>query len=147
MHINDPITRRSSRVLALGAAPLLLVAAPAVAQPWSVTWYTIDDGGATFSTGGIYSVGGTIGQPDAGSYTNAQYFVAGGFWSVGLNGCYANCDFSTAVPILNVNDFVCFTNRFAAGSPYANCDNSTFAPILNINDYVCFTNRYAAGCP
>src|SRR5437763_420412 len=29
--------------------------------------------------------------------------------------CYANCDASTALPILNVNDFSCFLNRFAAG--------------------------------
>jgi hypothetical protein len=29
--------------------------------------------------------------------------------------CYANCDGSTTSPVLNVNDFVCFNNRFAAG--------------------------------
>ena len=29
--------------------------------------------------------------------------------------CYPNCDLSTATPILNVNDFQCFLNKFAAG--------------------------------
>jgi len=29
--------------------------------------------------------------------------------------CYANCDQSTAVPFLNVNDFICFQSAFAAG--------------------------------
>ena len=29
--------------------------------------------------------------------------------------CYANCDLSTVAPILNVNDFICFLNKFAAG--------------------------------
>ena len=138
---------RHARMLWMGCTPLMLIAAPAAAQPWSVNWNTVDDGGATFSTGGPYSVGGTIGQPDAGSCTNATYFVAGGFWSVVLSNCYANCDSSTIAPILNVNDFVCFTNRFASGSPYANCDNSTLAPILNVNDYICFNNRFAVGCP
>ncbi|MFN0131641.1 MAG: S8 family serine peptidase, partial [Phycisphaerales bacterium] len=61
--------------------------------------------------------------------------------------CYANCDGSTAAPILNVNDFICFQNKFAAGDSYANCDGSTTAPILNVNDFVCFQNRFAAGCP
>jgi hypothetical protein len=61
--------------------------------------------------------------------------------------CYANCDGSTASPVLNVNDFVCFNNRFAAGDSYANCDGSTSAPVLNVNDFVCFNNRFAAGCP
>lgn len=61
--------------------------------------------------------------------------------------CYANCDGSSAAPVLNVNDFVCFANRFAAGDPYANCDGSTAPPLLNVNDFLCFLNEYAAGCP
>jgi hypothetical protein len=68
-------------------------------------------------------------------------------FSVGGTTCYANCDGSTASPILNVNDFICFNNRFAAGDPYANCDASTLAPVLNVNDFTCFLNKYAAGCP
>jgi len=61
--------------------------------------------------------------------------------------CYANCDGSTVAPVLNINDFICFQTRFAAGDPYANCDNSTVAPILNVNDFICFQTNYAQGCP
>jgi hypothetical protein len=61
-------------------------------------------------------------------------------------GCYPNCDQSTAEPILNVNDFACFINRYAAGNSYANCDGSTVEPVLNVNDFACFINLYAAGC-
>jgi cytochrome c peroxidase len=69
----------------------------------------------------------------------------------GSAGCpavcgYANCDGSTVQPVLNVNDFVCFLNRFGAGDPYANCDGSTTPPVLNVNDFVCFLNRFGAGC-
>ncbi|MFN0133822.1 MAG: GC-type dockerin domain-anchored protein [Phycisphaerales bacterium] len=60
--------------------------------------------------------------------------------------CYANCDGSTITPILNVNDFVCFNNLFAAGDSAANCDGSTTTPILNVNDFVCFLNAFATGC-
>ncbi|MBL9030947.1 MAG: hypothetical protein JNM80_04470 [Phycisphaerae bacterium] len=66
--------------------------------------------------------------------------------SCGAPPCYANCDGSTIAPILNINDFTCFTNRFAAGDTYANCDSSTIAPVLNVNDFTCFLNRFAAGC-
>ncbi|MFN0132967.1 MAG: GC-type dockerin domain-anchored protein, partial [Phycisphaerales bacterium] len=62
------------------------------------------------------------------------------------NSCYANCDNSNVAPVLNVNDFVCFNNLFAAGNPRANCDGSTTPPVLNVNDFVCFNNRFAAGC-
>ncbi|MFN0132248.1 MAG: hypothetical protein ACKVW3_06925 [Phycisphaerales bacterium] len=60
--------------------------------------------------------------------------------------CYANCDGSTSAPFLNVNDFICFQNLFAAGNSLANCDNSTTPPVLNVNDFTCFNNAFAAGC-
>jgi hypothetical protein len=60
--------------------------------------------------------------------------------------CYANCDGSTVGPVLNVQDFSCFLNRFASGETYANCDSSTFPPVLNIQDFSCFLNAFASGC-
>jgi hypothetical protein len=60
--------------------------------------------------------------------------------------CYANCDQSSAAPVLNANDFQCFLNQFAAGEASANCDQSTTAPTLNANDFQCFLNAFAAGC-
>jgi hypothetical protein len=97
---------------------------------------------------GAHAVGG--GLPD-----NAWQWNPGGGWAypgniravpaqlggggqIGVNfelfgsSCYPNCDGSTAAPSLNVADFVCFQNRFAAGHPYANCDRSTAAPTLNV---------------
>ncbi len=61
--------------------------------------------------------------------------------------CYANCDLSLTPPILNVNDFTCFLNRFAASDTYANCDGSTTPPVLNVLDFGCFLNAFVAGCP
>jgi hypothetical protein len=47
---------------------------------YSIDWSTVDGGGGT-STGGVYAVSGTIGQPDAGGpMTSGQYSVTGGFW-------------------------------------------------------------------
>jgi len=65
----------------LGAA--LLLAVPAVAQQYSIDWHTVDGGGGT-STGGVYSVSGTIGQPDASQQTmsGGPYSVTGGFWAI-----------------------------------------------------------------
>jgi hypothetical protein len=61
--------------------------------------------------------------------------------------CYANCDGSTTAPVLNVGDFTCFLQKYAAGDPYANCDGSTVPPVLNVGDFTCFLQQYAAGCP
>ncbi len=49
---------------------------------YTIDWHTIDGGGGT-STGNVYSVSGTIGQPDAsGAMTGGNYSLTGGFWSV-----------------------------------------------------------------
>ena len=59
----------------------LLVPILGSAQNYSINWSTIGGGGGS-STGGVYSVSGTIGQPDAGGpLTNGQYSVIGGFWA------------------------------------------------------------------
>ena len=63
--------------LMLWLAPLALPA-----QTYSIDWYKIAGGGGT-STGGVYSVSGTVGQQDAGGpMTNGQYSVTGGFWAL-----------------------------------------------------------------
>jgi len=63
-------------------AALLLCGAYAQAQTYSIDWHTTDGGGGT-SSGGVYSVSGTIGQPDAGGpMTGGNYSLTGGFWSL-----------------------------------------------------------------
>jgi hypothetical protein len=73
-------------------------------------------------------------------------FVIRGTPGTGSAPCAANCDGSTTIPILNVNDFVCFQSLFAAGASNANCDGSTTPPVLNVNDFICFQSLFAAGC-
>jgi hypothetical protein len=54
-------------------------AGSATAQNYRIDWYTIDGGGGT-STGGPYSLSGTIGQPDAGRLSGGNFVLDGGFW-------------------------------------------------------------------
>ncbi|MGA2750281.1 MAG: hypothetical protein ABSG59_16015 [Verrucomicrobiota bacterium] len=66
---------------------LLWLLAPALhAQTYSIAWYKIAGGGGA-STGtngdGVYSVSGTVGQPDAcGAMAGGNYSLTGGFWSL-----------------------------------------------------------------
>lgn len=45
-------------------------------------------------------------------------------------------------PIIDMGAF-----EFFVEPCYANCDGSTTPPILNIDDFTCFINRFAQGCP
>jgi hypothetical protein len=68
----------STRLLGLWLP--VMVATAIRAQSYSIDWFTIDGGGGT-STGSVYSVSGTIGQPDASvPMTGGNYSLAGGFW-------------------------------------------------------------------
>jgi hypothetical protein len=63
-------------------ALLALTSVPLGAQSYAIDWFKIAGGGGT-STGGVCTISGTIGQPDAGGpLTNGQYSVTGGFWAL-----------------------------------------------------------------
>src|SRR2546429_2639259 len=68
-------------VLVLVAVLAGFAASRVLAQNYSIDWFTIDGGGGT-STGGVYSVSGTIGQPDAGRMSGGNYTLDGGFWGI-----------------------------------------------------------------
>lgn len=76
-----------STVIAIAAAGIgLLVAIDAAAQSggvYSLRSSNIGNGGQTFASGGIYVLGGTTGQPDAGRLTGGLYVLEGGFWNGG----------------------------------------------------------------
>jgi hypothetical protein len=63
-----------------GSCLVASIALSARAQTYDISWFSIDGGGGT-SSGGIYSVTGTIGQPDAGVLSGGNYSIVGGFWS------------------------------------------------------------------
>jgi len=69
-----------TRVAGFCCAMLLL---PLCAKgQYSIDWFTIDGGGGG-SSGGSYSLNGTVGQHDAsGPITGGNYSLRGGFWAL-----------------------------------------------------------------
>jgi hypothetical protein len=143
----------ASQTVALYAPATFSVVSPgAVAYRWYRYGQPLSDSG-TFS--GTTTATLSIGR--CGLSLNASYSVvvqgpcgpaasARAELYVNPEGCYPNCDGSTAHPVLTANDFQCYLNDYAAGTSYANCDGSTSTPLLTANDFQCFLNRYAEGC-
>ena len=74
--------KRRYAVLALLLSTIISQLSTACAQSYSIDWYKIAGGGGT-STGSVYAVSGTIGQPDAsGAMSGGNYSLTGGFWSL-----------------------------------------------------------------
>ncbi len=75
-----PLVPRA-RTRAASLLVLLLAASPALAQSdFQMGTHVIGAGGATFSTGGGFQLGGTVGQADAGRLTGGEFTLEGGFW-------------------------------------------------------------------
>ena len=140
---------------AIGAAPLTYqwyrnnVPLANGAAPWGDQTTMIT--GATASQLRLNTAAGVT-CSDQGSFTctiaNTCGTVTTDAWELRIASCcYPNCDQSTTSPVLNVADFTCFLQQFAAGASYANCDQSTTAPTLNVADFTCFLQSFAAGCP
>ncbi|MBX3376632.1 MAG: hypothetical protein KF678_06475 [Phycisphaeraceae bacterium] len=113
-------------------------------------WYPLGAGSGYYSEGmQVYrdvrgpslfvSMGGGNSSPVGGGIVGAGIAQ----W-VGCPNCYANCDNSTAQPLLTANDFICFLNRYIVRDPYANC---TVDEVINIADFQCFLAKFAYGCP
>jgi hypothetical protein len=159
-----------SQSITVGASTSLEVAAAAGYSNLMYRWHRdgvpLDDGPTPFgsflsgtATPRLTILGAQIG--DAGVYTCTVQNPCGAATSSGAQLsieplCYANCDGSVQPPILNIQDFLCFIDRFAEGSAlphmaqlthYANCDGSIIEPVLNVDDFACFINAFAAGCP
>ena len=61
--------------------------------------------------------------------------------------CWADCDQTSGQMVLDIFDFLCFGNFFAAGDPYAcDCDTTTGPGVCDIFDFLCFGNAFGLGC-
>ena len=80
--ISISLVDKKDRHVALWLSCLLILVVPVISEaagPYEISSYTIDSGGGT-STGGQYTLTGTIGQPDAGWSIGGIYELLGGFW-------------------------------------------------------------------
>jgi hypothetical protein len=65
----------------LGTLLAAFTSSTAAAQPYAIDWRTIDGGGHAAFNGGVFSLRGTSGQPDASTaFSGGAYSVQSGFW-------------------------------------------------------------------
>lgn len=79
--------KRAARFVTLATLLLLVsgVSASTLDGDYDLSWWTVDGGGTTGSSGGGYTLGGTAGQPDEGVLSGGGYTLTGGFWSGAAN--------------------------------------------------------------
>lgn len=131
------------RISALATAGLIL--GPALAWAPSMETFTIDGGGAT-STGGGWSITGTIGQPDAGpALAGGSLTLEPGFWAILAADRYCPADVAAPFGVLDLADINAFAGGFLTGDLIA--DLAEPCGVLDLNDINVFVTSFLTGCP
>ncbi|GBC93731.1 hypothetical protein HRbin15_02233 [bacterium HR15] len=138
------MSKLSKPVAAVAALLLSLLCANAQSGGgYDLTWWTIDSGGITFATGGTFTLGATIGQPDASNaLTGGAFSLTGGFWftpaciptngDVDGNGCVDDAD------LLQV--------LFAFGSTGSNPADVNCDSLVDDADLLIVLFNFGSGC-
>jgi hypothetical protein len=138
------------RKIAIAFTVAVVAAAATLAQDYAIDWHTVDGGGETWSTGGTYEVGGTIGQPDAGALTGTgpggTYTLTGGFWV--LPPCWCLSDMNNDGQ-RNADDIQAFVGCMLANGANCACADLQTDGVLDMNDLddFVFGLLAGAGCP
>ena len=115
-----------------------------------VTFKPILEPGRTFASvlASVDSIHFTTGVP-GWFYTDSNFDIQ--IDNVGFmveSSCYADCDTSTGIGVLDLFDFLCFQDSFVKGGSYAcDCDTSTGNGVCDLFDFLCFQNAFVSGCP
>lgn len=125
---------------------------------YEIPWHTVDGGGAcppTASVGGTYELSGTIGQHDAGSFTQPMiggtFELVGGFWTVASATppppCACPGDMNSD-GLKNGRDIQSFAACLVAGGDCA-CADVDATPGLSFGDVLVFVSDLlnAVACP
>jgi len=121
------------------------IAPAALAQPFSMAWFTIDGGAQQTAGGGTFVLDASIGQPDAMNtvMTGGTFSLQGGFWSAfteGDAGCPADIDGDGDA---DAGDFFAYLDLFAAGDPGADLDGDGD---IDADDFFMYLDFFSQGC-
>ena len=119
-------------------------------QPFDLSWHTVAGGGGMNSTGGSFSLSGTVGQSDAQTppvMSGGSFELAGGFWpgTSAICSCPGDMNGDTQRNGLDISQFVqCIIAGGACG-----CADVDGIPGVNTGDVSAFVSDVLAGstCP
>jgi hypothetical protein len=148
--------QRSRVSVTMSALAGLMIAALVSAEGlapggFSLSWSTVDGGGGT-SSGGAFTLNGSIGQPDAGAtMSGGPFALTGGFWPSGAATCTADiAPAGTPNGTVNVDDLLAVINAWGV------CANPNVCPadiapiggndVVNVDDLLAVINAWGA-CP
>lgn len=139
---------RNKRIVPAVAAMMVMLASASQGQSFDLSWTTVDGGGAMFSTGGIYQVGATIGQPDAGVASGGVFQITGGFWAgAASNPCDLPGDLDRDRDV-DLTDLATLLSNFGVGGGASSAMGDTDGDgDVDLTDLASLLSNFGANCP
>lgn len=142
--------RRLAYALIVMAASLGV--AGAALGDFSLTWWTVDAGGATGTTGGPYELGGTIGQTDTSPFamTGGTFELTGGFWTCAAvaTPIAGDCDGDGDVDVADFEAFVgCMAGPLGGLAPQCICADIDADGDADMDDFAPFQRAFTGQIP
>jgi hypothetical protein len=121
----------------------------ALADNFDMGWWTVDGGGDMWTTGGNFTLSGTIGQPDAGVVmTGGNFSLAGGFWLAVTPACLGDCNCDGQINFDDINAFIAALSAPEAACYFPNIDIDGSGQINfdDINPFVAILSNSSGPC-
>ena len=139
----NQMTTTAAAFVSLAAAFSATAGGPSGGQ-YSIPWSTIDSGGVLNSSGGSYTLSGTIGQHDAsGAISGGTYTLTGGFWAgvATAEPCLGDFNGNGGVDFDDLNTFIsAFQTQNLIGDFNGNGG-------VDFDDLNTFILAFQTGCP
>lgn len=138
------MSRLTIQFASIAITVICLLAGTRASAQLAIDWHTVDGGGVTSpgeSVGGNYAVAGTIGQPDASSFsapmTGSGFEIVGGFWVAAGASCQCPGDLNAdgLISGSDIQGFVlCIINGGICGC--ADLDGSHVVTLDDVDAFV-----------
>jgi hypothetical protein len=130
---------------ALIAIATTLLCVNASAQPFEIVKSTIDGGGG-ISSGGTFTLSGTIGQHDAGgTMTGGGYVLTGGFWAGSSTSTPRLCADQNEDGAVTPTDFTAWISNFNANEPRADVNQDGAVTPTDFTAWIAAFNQGTSG--
>lgn len=129
------------------ALAIALFPALAPAQPFDLSWYTLDGGGGMFGVGGPFELSGTIAQYDAGAtMTGGPFELMGGFWA-GIDPVPCPGDVS-GDDVVDLTDLTQLLSNYGTLSGASRSDGDLDADgDVDLGDLTTLLSNFGTSCP
>ncbi|MCA9243088.1 MAG: hypothetical protein KDA32_03970 [Phycisphaerales bacterium] len=113
---------------------------------YEINWFTIDGGGGT-SAGGVYTVSGTIGQPDAGIMGGGNYTLSGGFWVGVGEDCPADLTGDGVIGLADLAQLIAAFGTSLGDPNYDPGADITGDDAVGLSDLALLLSVFGTSCP